>query len=152
MTDRIEYLLWAEDRKAFLTAVAMIQNPLAEEPPFIAVDEATGAITPMPGLYVDEVGEVMVTPPVLDEDGNEITPAEIVPGHHVNLLCHSELAAWLTEGMPTEGTIGETTKILELIPSGKMEESAVGEPAGYMWQGTKWYGTDAVHTRSRVWA
>jgi len=37
------------------------------------------------GVQVDEIGPVMLEPPVLDEAGNEIPPAVVDGWHHVNL-------------------------------------------------------------------
>jgi|AACY02.2.fsa_nt_gi hypothetical protein len=36
---------------------------------------------------VDVIGQIMLTPPVLDDEGNETTPAVFADGWHWNIYC-----------------------------------------------------------------
>lgn len=143
----IEYLIWAPDRETFLTAMQGLTNPVTETP---LIDEDGN---PSHCVRVDEIGPIVKSPATYDEDGNEIIPAEIVTGHHVNMAAYGELADLLTAGMPSEGTVFETTRILDLLGDMTPTESQVGEPHGLVGaSGVKVFGPSAVDRRYRVWA
>ena len=59
---------------------------------------------PSPGVSIDEIGDVIVTPATYDEDGKELTPAVIDNRFHVNFRIAEHLAwqpialAWMSQG------------------------------------------------------
>jgi hypothetical protein len=59
---------------------------------------------PVPGVNIDEIGDMIVTPATYDEFGNELTPAEIDHRFHVNFRIAEHLAwqpialAWMLNG------------------------------------------------------
>ncbi len=59
---------------------------------------------PVEGVFIDVIGPVTVTPAVIDENGAEITPADIDNRYHVNLRLSPEVNwfpiayAWMTNG------------------------------------------------------
>lgn len=59
---------------------------------------------PSPGVSIDEIGDVIVTPATYDEAGKELTPAVIDNRFHVNFRIAEHLAwqpialAWMTQG------------------------------------------------------
>jgi len=59
---------------------------------------------PVPGVTIDEIGDVIVTPATYDEGGKELTPAVIDNRFHVNFRIAEHLAwqpialAWMTQG------------------------------------------------------
>lgn len=143
----IEYLLWAPDRDTFLTAMQGLTNPVTETP----LIDADG--NPSHCVRVDEIGLIVKSPAVYDEDGNEIEAATVIPGHHANMAAYGELADLLTAGMPAEGTVLERTRILDLLGDMTPTESQVGEPHGLVGtSGVKVFGPSAVDHRYRVWA
>ena len=140
----IEFLLWSPDRDAFVFTMGDLTNPLTGTP--LAWLE-NGELVPSECVRIDEIGPVIKT---YDEEGN---PAEIVEGHHVNMVAYGALADLLTEDMPTEGTIFERTKILGFFETMKWTPSQVGEPAGYVGAtGVKLVDPATVNNRARVWA
>lgn len=149
----IEFLLHAPNRAIFLAVMQALQNPLTGEP-LASIDEETGALVPSPNIRIDEVGTVWKTEPEYDEDGNETVAGVSVPGHHVNLVAVGALAKALTYGMPTEGDIFTTTRILSLL--GDMEWKPISEegvPEGY--EGTsriRIFDANVVSKRARKWA
>lgn len=44
-----------------------------------------GVAFPASGVMIDEIGAVMLEPPVIDQDGEITTPAAMDGNHHVNL-------------------------------------------------------------------
>lgn len=58
-------------------------------------------VTPL--LLVDEIGPIVITPAILDEQGEVVTEAVIDPAHHVNVRYLGDeniVAAALSEGGP----------------------------------------------------
>lgn len=59
---------------------------------------------PVPGVSIDEIGDMIVTPATYDEEGNEITPAEFDNRFHVNFRIAEHLnwqpiaLAWMEHG------------------------------------------------------
>lgn len=149
----IEFLLHAPNRTIFLAVMQALQNPLTGEP-LASIDEETGALVPSPDVRIDEVGTVWKTEPEYDEDGNETVAGVSVPGHHVNLIAVGALAKALTAGMPNEGDILTTTRILSLLGSMEWKPiTAEGVPEGYEGtSGVRIFDPAAVSRRTRVWA
>lgn len=68
----------------------------------LQVDEA---VVPAPGILIDEIGPIVITPAVLDEQGEIVTPAVIDEAHHVNVRVMSrsiDLAALAAGGSGVE--------------------------------------------------
>jgi len=152
----IEFLLWAPDRETFTATLPTITlpdgRPIARLP---AEDEEPadgGSLMWIEGIACSEIGPVIKTPAVLDEDGEEIEPAIVVPGHHANVLATGAIAALLTAGMPAEGSIFARTRLIQLL-GGELvwQESEVGEPPGYVGpSGVKISDPAVVDHRARV--
>lgn len=151
MTDVIEYLIWSPDRETFIATMAALKNPLTGQS-LATLDEASGKLIPSEGVGIDEIGPI-TKPAVLDGEGNEVTPTEIVPGHHVNMVAYDRLAALLTAGMPAEGDVFQRTRIPSLLGQMTEQDSEVGEPPGLVGtSGVKIYDPASVNRRVRVWA
>ena len=166
----IELFAWCSSRDLFVTGMTTTALP---DGSMLATLSEDGRLIPAPGVIIDEIGPVVKTPAVLDEDGEIVTPAVVVEGHHVNLVATGELAAMLTMGPPIEGPDGEMiptqlpqydadgnllsvfqrTNILSLIPG--MEWTPLpseGVPAGYVGpNGVVLFDPAAVNSRARVW-
>lgn len=157
-TAPIEMLLWAPDRETFANTMAGLTLPGGQHIAWLVTEDEPGptptsSIRTIETILCDEIGEIEKTPAVLDEEGNEITPAVGIPGHHANLVATGWLAEMLTAGMPAEGTLFERTRILELLGTMNWQPSAVGEPAGYVGtSGVKISDPAIINRRVRVWA
>lgn len=158
MTASIEMLLWAPDRETFANTMATLTLPGGQHIAWLATEDEPGptptsTIRTLEVILCDEIGEVVKTPAVLDEEGNIVTPAVIVPGYHVNMVATGWLAEMLTAGMSTEGDIFTRTRILELLGTMNWQPSEVGEPAGYVGtSGVKISDPGIVNHRARRWA
>jgi hypothetical protein len=146
MIDRIHYMAWSVNREDFIFTMGDIINPMTGNP-LATIDPDTGALVPDFGIAIDEIGPIIKH----DENGEVI---EVIPGHHANLFGYGDIILALTYGMPEEGDIFETTRILELVGA-KMDYVPITEegiPEG--WQGTKMRLFDPanVATPARVWA
>lgn len=158
MTASIEMLLWAPDRETFANTMAGLTLPGGQHIAWLATEDEPGptpasSIRTLDVILCDEIGEVVKTPAVLDEEGNVVTPAVIVPGYHVNMVATGWLAEMLTAGMPAEGDIFTRTRILELLGTMNWQPSEVGEPAGYAGtRGVKIFDPNIINQRARRWA
>ena len=107
----------------------------------------------LPDIRCTEIGPVVKVPAVLDDDGKELEPAVVIPGHHVNVQAVGDLAKMLTAGLPQKGDIFARTRILDLLGDMYWVASAVGEPPGYVGlSGVKIFDKSAVTRPARVWA
>lgn len=150
MNNITEILIWSPDRETFLATFAALKNPLSGAPLAQLVE---GNLVPSEGMYLDEIGEVMKVPPEVDADGTILTPATVIPGHHVNVAVFGALRNLLTTGLPQGGTIFESTRILSLLGKMTWADSSVGEPVGMAGtSGVKISDPAAVRHRMRVWA
>ena len=67
--------------------------------------EASGAIVPSAGNTVTRIGAHVITPAVLDDEGNEVTPAVLDNRYHVNFWLGSEVVtrgaweSWIVQWM-----------------------------------------------------
>ena len=139
----IEYLLWSPDRETFIAVMAALQNPVTKTP---LAEVIEGELVPSEFVRIDEIGEVVKVPAVLDAEGNVVTPAEVTEGHHVNMVAYGALARVLASS-------GGWSGIFPLL--GKMDavEPQDGVPAG--WEGAsgvRIYPASGVNNRVRVWA
>lgn len=158
MSASIEMLLWAPDRETFAATMAGLTLPGGQHIAWMATEDEPGptptsSIRTLEVILCDEIGEVVKTPPVLDEEGDIVTPAVIVPGYHVNMVATGWLAEMLTVGLPQEGTIFTRTRILDLLGTMNWQPSEVGEPAGYVGtSGVKIFDPNIINQRARRWA
>lgn len=167
----IEILAWCPDRATFVNGMTTTRlpvqigtdeegNPIMGEGPTLATLADDGeTLIPLPGVAIDEIGEIVKTPAVFDEEGNVITPPVFVVGHHVNLLAFGSMADMLTSGRPQTDEDGNQlglfvrTNLLSMIPGLEWEEiSQAGEPPGYVGpNGVKLFDPAVVNQRRRVW-
>lgn len=100
----------------------------ASDPP-VGTD---GALVYHPDMLVAELGAIMKAQPVIDIDGNVLKPAVVVPGHHVNVWVGGDLEKLLTDGLPSEGTIFQRTRIRALLGrTTRQPADETGVPTGY---------------------
>ena len=140
----IDLMVWAPTREQFITG--MVANGLA------TYEDET--LLPTEGVMIDELGPITKTPATYDEEGNEITPAVIVGGHHVNLRAYGEFAEQVTYGLPQEGDVFERTHILQIIQDLDFKPiTEAGVPAGYEGpNGVRLFDPGVINRRARVWA
>ena len=161
----IEYFAWCSSRELFVTGMTTTALP---DGSMLATLDDNGNLIPHAGVIIDEIGPVVKSPAVLAEDGNVITPAVVVEGHHVNLVAYGEMAQMLTMGPPdAEGnptqlpqydddgkllSVFERTNILTLIPGLVWTPlPSEGVPAGYEGpNGVCLYDPAVVKNRARV--
>ena len=154
MIEPVEFLLWVPDQPKFVATMAALTLPdgrhIARLPD---PGEPAGVdIYFIEGVECSEIGPVIKSPPVLDDDGNVVEPAEMVGGYHVNMRAYGWLADLLTAGMPTEGDVFARTRILDLLGAMEWQPSAVGEPPGYVGtSGIKIFDPDEIDHRYREW-
>lgn len=150
----IEVCAWATSREialAFMQAVGI-------------AEERDGVLVPLIDVQIDEIGPITKTPAVLDAEGNEITPAVVITGHHVNVRYYGAAAEALTQGLAQVDDDGRPlslfvrTRILDLIDARTGERptwnaNAPPLPAGYVnADGVRLYDSVTLKTPSRVWA
>lgn len=140
----IDLMVWASTREQFITG--MVQNGLATY--------EDGFLTPTEGVAIDELGPITKTPATYDAEGNEITPAVIVDGHHVNLRAYGEFAEQVTYGLPQEGDVFQRTHLLQIIQDLDFKPiTEEGVPAGYEGpNGVRLFDPGVINRRARVWA
>lgn len=161
----IEIFAWCPTRELFVTGMTTTTFPDGST---LATLDVNGNLIPHAGVIIDEIGPVVKTPAVLDEEGNEVTPAVIVEGHHVNLVATGDIAAMLVRGPPdADGnpttlpqydedgnllSVFERTNILYMIPG--MVWTAIpgpGVPGGYEGpNGVCLFDPAVVHNRARI--
>ena len=92
-------------------AIPSVVDPETNEVITPAVD-ASGPLIPAGGTTITELGPFVLTPAVLDDDGNEIAPAIVDSRYHVNFWLSPEVVedgkwkewavAWSMYGHPAE--------------------------------------------------
>ena len=163
----IEIFAWCSSRELFVTG--MTTTFLPDGTPLATLSD-DGALVPHSDVLIDEIGPVTKTPAILDAEGNVVTPAVIVDGHHVNLVATGEIARLLVmagppdaDGNPTmlpqydaEGhllSVFQRTGILGLIPGMVWTPlPSDGVPPGYEGpNGVVLFDPAVVNSRTRVW-
>lgn len=141
----LDLMIWAPTREAFVKAMLDYN--------FGYLDSDKNLI-PRNDVLIDEIGEVVKTPATVDADGNIVSPAVIVDGHHVNIRVTGDFARFVTDGKPSEGNIFERTNVLNLIPGLNWKPiNKEGVPAGYEGiHGVRLYDPTTVQLPMRVWA
>jgi len=161
----IEIFAWCSSRELFVTGMTTTTFPDGST---LATLSEDGALIPHEGVIIDEIGPITKVAATYDEDGDIVTPAVIIAGHHVNLMATGAIASLLmmgppdAEGNPTtlpqydaEGnllSVFERTNILSLIPG--MVWTPIpgpGIPGGYEGpNGVCLFDPAVVHNRARV--
>jgi hypothetical protein len=162
----IEIFAWCSTRELFVTGMTTTAFP---DGSMLATLDENGNLIPHQGVIIDEIGPITKTPATYDEDGDVITPAVVIAGHHVNLLAIDPIVALLMMGPPdAEGNptvlpqydedgnllgVFERTNILTLIPDLVWTPiPGPGVPGGYEGpNGVCLFDTAVVHDRARVW-
>jgi hypothetical protein len=140
----IDLMVWAPTREQFIAG--MVQNGLATY--------ADDILTPTEGVLIDELGPITKTPATYDDEGNELTPAVMVDGHHVNLRAYGQFAQQVTYGLPQEGDVFTRTHLLQIIQDlDFVPITEEGVPAGYEGpNGVRLFDPGVIKIRARVWA
>lgn len=152
----IDVLCWCSSRTLFVNGMSTTYLPDGR---VLASKGDNDTLIPIEGVFIDEIGSIVGTPAVLDADGNVITPAVMVPGHHVNLRATGEIENMLTAGLPQVDADGnplglfERTHLLQLIPGLTFVPiTDKGVPAGYQGpNGVRLFDPVVVKSQSRVW-
>jgi hypothetical protein len=162
----IEIFAWCSSRQLFIDGMTTTAFP---DGSMLATLDENGNLIPHQGVIIDEIGPITKTPAVLDEDGDVVTPAVVIAGHHVNLLAIDPIVALLMMGPPDEAGnptvlpqydedgnllgVFQRTNILSLIPG--MVWTPIpgpGVPGGYEGpNGVCLFDPAVVHDRARVW-
>ena len=161
----IEIFAWCSTRELFVTGMTTTALP---DGSMLATLSEDGALIPHEGVIIDEIGPVTKVPAVYDEEGDIVTPAVVIAGHHVNLMATGAIASMLVmgppdaEGNPTtlpqyddEGNLLSVfvrTNILTLIPDLVWTPiPGPGVPGGYEGpNGVCLFDPAVVHNRARV--
>ena len=161
----IEIFAWCSTRELFVTGMTTTALP---DGSMLATLDDNGNPIPHSGIIIDEIGPITKVPATYDAEGNILTPAVVIEGHHVNLVAYDEVAAILVmgppdaEGNPTtlpqydeEGNllgVFERTNILTLIPDLVWTPiPGPGIPGGYEGpNGVCLFDPAVVHNRARV--
>jgi len=162
----IEFFAWCSSRELFVEGMTTTAFP---DGTMLATLDENGRLIPHQGVIIDEIGPITKVPAVLDEDGNVVTPAVVIAGHHVNLLAIDPIVALLMQGPPdAEGNptvlpqydedgnllpLFQRTNILTLIPD--LVGTPIpgpGVPGGYEGpNGVCLFDPAVVHNRARIW-
>ena len=161
----IEIFAWCSSRELFVTGMTTTALP---DGSMLATLSEDGNLIPHAGVIIDEIGPITKTAAVYDENGDIVTPAVVIAGHHVNLMATGAIASMLVMGPPdAEGnpttlpqydadgnllSVFQRTNILGLIPG--MVWTAIpgpGVPGGYEGpNGVCLFDPAVVHQRARV--
>lgn len=102
----------------------------------VLVEAGDGSLQPAPGIAIDVLGPVMLTPPEYGDDLAVIVPATFDERHHVNMRLREDLAwqpialAWMGGTPDAEVNRAEDARVFEGV--------ALIDP-------------DSVATQARVW-
>ena len=161
----IEIFAWCSTRELFVQGMTTTALP---DGSMLATLSEDGALIPHEGVIIDEIGPITKTPATYDEEGDIVTPAVVIAGHHVNLMATGAIASMLimgppdAEGNPTtlpqyddEGNLlglFVRTNILGLIPDLVWTPLASeGVPSGYEGpNGVLLFDPAVVNSRARV--
>ena len=161
----IEIFAWCSTRELFVTGMTTTTFPDGST---LATLDENGHLIPHAGVIIDEIGPITKVPATYDAEGNVLTPAVVIEGHHVNLVAYDQVAAILVmgppdaEGNPTtlpqydeEGNllgVFVRTNILTLIPDLVWTPiPGPGVPGGYEGpNGVCLFDPAVVHNRARV--
>jgi hypothetical protein len=161
----IEIFSWCSTRELFVQGMTTTALP---DGSMLATLDENGNLIPHSGIIIDEIGPITKVPATYDAEGNILTPAVVIEGHHVNLVAYDEVAAILVMGPPdAEGNpttlpqydedgnllgVFVRTNILTLIPDLVWTPiPGPGIPGGYEGpNGVCLFDPAVVHNRARV--
>jgi len=161
----IEIFAWCSTRELFVQGMTTTSLP---DGSMLATLSEDGNLIPHYGIIIDEIGPIAKVAATYDAEGNILTPAVVIEGHHVNLIAYGEVAAILVMGPPDEEgfpttlpqydedgdllSVFERTNILSLIPD--LVWTAIpgpGVPGGYEGlNGVCLFDPASVNSRARV--
>jgi hypothetical protein len=162
----IEIFAWCSSRELFVTGMTTTAFP---DGSMLATLDENGNLIPHQGVIIDEIGPITKTPATYDDEGNVVTPAVVIAGHHVNLLAIDPIVELLMQGPPdAEGNptvlpqydedgnllpLFQRTNILTLIPDLVWTPiPGPGVPGGYEGpNGVCLFDPAVVHNRARIW-
>ena len=161
----IEIFAWCSTRELFVQGMTTTALP---DGSMLATLSEDGALIPHEGVIIDEIGPITKVPATYDAEGNILTPAVIIAGHHVNLMATGAIASMLVMGPPDEEgnpttlpqydaegnllSVFQRTNILGLIPGMVWTPLASeGVPSGYEGpNGVLLFDPAVVNSRARV--
>jgi hypothetical protein len=161
----IEIFAWCSTRELFVTGMTTTALP---DGSMLATLSEDGNLIPHSGIIIDEIGPITKVPATYDAEGNILTPAVIIAGHHVNLMATGAIASMLVMGPPDaecnpttlpqydeDGNLLSVfvrTNILTLIPDLVWAPiPGPGVPGGYEGpNGVCLFDPAVVHNRARV--
>ena len=161
----IEIFAWCSSRELFVTGMTTTTFPDGST---LATLSEDGNLIPHAGVIIDEIGPVTKVAAVYDEDGDIVTPAVVIAGHHVNLMATGAIASMLVMGPPDEEgnpttlpqydadgnllSVFQRTNILGLIPGMVWTPlPSEGVPSGYVGpNNVVLFDPGAVNSRARV--
>lgn len=148
MTD-IRFGVWAPSEAEFWSswvARGICTEPGVFAPAYAGCLQTTARTWP---------GVVFRTQPVVDVETHEIvTPAEVVPGWHCNVIVTGALVEQFTAGCPATGTIWERTHAAAVFGlTEQPEDPETGFPAGMRSAaGVTYCDAEAFTSPANVWA
>jgi hypothetical protein len=93
----IEIFSWCSTRELFVQGMTTTALP---DGSMLATLDENGNLIPHSGIIIDEIGPITKVPATYDAEGNILTPAVVIEGHHVNLVAYDQVAAILVMGPP----------------------------------------------------
>jgi len=127
------------DTKAAWEAAALSQNLL--------VDDPERGLIPAPGANIDVLGPVVITEAVLDDEGNEVTPAVMDTRYHVNL----RIAEPMLSAVNSEGFLKWKVTAINWTTYGQPETGNKSE-AGVRLASVTLIDPATINSPARVWA
>ena len=112
--------------------------------------EVDGAAVPSPGVSLDHLGAVVVTPGTYDADGAEITPPVLDPRHHVNMRISEPALSVPDADFPSVAS-WVMTGIAWSVNGTDDEQINAAESAKVLF-GVALIDPDSINSPSRVWA
>lgn len=151
----IDVLCWCVSRTQFVAGLTTTFLP--DKRPLATVGD-DGRLVPVEGVAIDEIGSIVDVPAVFNAQGEMVTPAVMVEGHHVNLRAYGPMERMLTAGLPQTDANGnplglfERTHLLQLIPGlSFVPITEQGVPQGYQGpNGVRLFDPAVVKTPSRI--
>jgi len=111
----------------------------------LSADE-DGNVTAAPGVDIDYIGAVVLTPAVLDDEGNEVTPAVVDNRLHINLRISGAALAKVDEnGYPKWQTMA-----LNWVREGDVAVPN-NQEVGKSFYGVTQIDPDTIRIPKRVW-
>lgn len=159
----VEIMVWTATREMFVKG--MSETLLPDKRPLATYDSKSGKLIAVQGVSIDEIGPITKAPAVTDpQTFAVITPAVIVPGHHVNMKAEGDIEKMLLSNglggtLPQYDKDGklldlfQRTNLRMLIAGLQFKQVTVdGVPSG--WEGpngVRLFDPALITNRRRVW-